>query len=64
MQRYLASVFDRLSNRLPDPSGIAAIEVVAGSVQQRATAYSIAVLDRGRIDEGELHVEATIVSTS
>jgi hypothetical protein len=37
-RRYFASDVDRLSNRLFDASEIAAVEVVAGSVQQRGTA--------------------------
>ena len=61
-QRYFASDFDRLSDRLFDASGIEAIEVVMSSVQQRVLhafgQYSNAVLDRGRINEGELHEEA------
>jgi hypothetical protein len=69
-QRYFASDFDRLSDRVFDASEIAAVEVGVShrSVQQRGTArsarYSNAVLDRAKIGEAELHGEACIGSTS
>jgi hypothetical protein len=61
-QRYFASDFDRLSDRLFDTSEIAVVEVVDASVQRRGTAalnqYGNAVLDRVKISANELHEEA------
>jgi hypothetical protein len=45
-QRYFASDFDRFSNRWFDASEIAAVEVVAGGVQQRGTARAQPVQQR------------------
>jgi hypothetical protein len=66
-QRYFAS--DLTGFRLCDSTEIAVVEVVAGSARNTAvlhgpSRYSNAVLDRGRIDEGEIREEAGIASTS
>jgi hypothetical protein len=57
--RYFASDFD--SFRMCDATEIAVVEAVAGNALHHGTAragrYSNAVLDRGRIDEGEIREE-------
>lgn len=40
-QRYFAFYLDRLSNRLFDASEIAAVEVAAGSVEQRSASTAM-----------------------
>jgi hypothetical protein len=67
-QRYFASDFDRLSNRLFDASEVAVVgvaDLARGSAVLHALGqYSNAVLARGKLDLGELHEEARIGSTS
>jgi hypothetical protein len=62
-QRYFAS--DLIGFRLYDATEIAVVEVVAGSAQRRGGCRDgNAVLDRGRIEEGEILEETEIASIS
>jgi hypothetical protein len=65
VQRYVASDFDRLSDRLFDACKIAVLEVVACSnaVLHVPSQYSNAVPDRGNIAVDEIDEEARIAST-
>jgi hypothetical protein len=63
---YFAFDLQRISDRLFGVSKIEALEAVESStaVLHALRQYSNAVLDRRKIDEGELHEEARIVSTA
>ena len=67
-QRYFASDFDRLSDRLFGAGEIEAVEVVMSRVQHAVLhafgQYSNAVLDQVKISEDELRAEARTVSTA
>jgi hypothetical protein len=65
-QRYFASDFDRLSSCLFNADGAHCGRTVVGggtAVLHAVSQYSNAVLDREKIDEGELHEADIIVST-